>query len=117
MTQHTQEILRSSFDVDGIRLEFVFDCLRNRYSVATRYAFLAHFDAGISKISKRLAHERASSVFEFCCFEGATRENASAAKRYAQNLFPNRCAKGNGFEREVIRRATIAIAKAEGGAA
>ena len=111
--KHTPELLRSGFDIDAVRVEFLFDQKYRRYTVATRWVNLAHFDIGLSEISKRVAHEKASAAFEFVCLEGAAKENAVLAKRAAANLTPSMCVSGNGFEREIIRRASIAKARGE----
>lgn len=103
------EVLRSSFDIEGERVEFLFDQNRNRYTVATRWANLVHFSVGYGAVKKRVAHERASAVFECVCMHGATETHAKAAKRAALGSTPSRCAGPAGFEREVIRRTSVHI--------
>jgi hypothetical protein len=112
--QHTpgQEVIRSSFDSDGSRLELLFNQTKSRFTIATRWTNLVHIGFDFPSDScKRLALARASAVFETVCMDGATKQAAQTAKKVAMRLFPNQCVSPAGFEREVMRRAAIAKAK------
>lgn len=105
-TKPMPEVLRTSYDADGVKVEFLHDEARQRYTVATRWVNLAHFVIPFpTERSKRLAHERASAVFEAVCMDGATKEVAMRAKRIAKAFYPSHCINLAGFEREVLRRA------------
>ncbi|ENZ77961.1 MULTISPECIES: hypothetical protein [Ralstonia] len=101
----TTELLRSSFDVDGTRVELLWDEQRFRFTVATRWINLAHLGCSLpTDGNKALALAQASATFEAVCMDGATRGSAQNAKKAAQSIHPARCISPSGYEREVLRR-------------
>ena len=99
------ERLRSSYDIDGCFVEMIFDAERRRFTVASRYANLAHIPLlGLRSHAKRLAHERASAVFEVVCINGATLDVAAGAKALAMKLRLSQFSCAAYMERELIRR-------------
>lgn len=69
----TTELLRSSFDVDGTRVELLWDEQRFRFTVATRWINLAHLGCSLpTDGNKALALAQASATFEAVCMDGAT---------------------------------------------
>lgn len=99
------EIIRSSFDIDGIRVELLWNEARFRFTVATRWANLAHFDCSFrNDRNKALALEQAAAAFEVVCMDGATKAVARRAKAAARLIHPARCIPRAGYEREVLRR-------------
>jgi len=99
------EVIRRSFDIDGVRVELIFDEERRRFTVASRWANLAHVPLrGLRSHAKRTAHERASAVFEVVCINGACREVAKSARRVAMALRPGQFSLPAYMEREIIRR-------------
>lgn len=103
MNKEQSEILRSSFDCNGGKVELLFDKNKNRFTVASRWQNLVHFEF-LGASSKRLAHERASATFEVVCFDGATKQVAKVAKKSAMRIFPSHCISNAGFEIEVFRQ-------------
>lgn len=98
------EAIRSSFDIDGTRVELIFDADKNRYSVATRWAFLAHFQVEWNTTKwQRIMLERASAVFEAVCMNGATKEVANVAKQKAVNADLTFFVSPAAYEKEVLR--------------
>lgn len=101
----TTELLRSCFDVDGTRVELLWNEQRYRFTVATRWVNLAHFGCSLpTDGNKALALEQASAAFEVVCMDGATRSVAEKAKKAARSIHPARCISPAGYEREVLRR-------------
>lgn len=99
------EVIRRSFDIDGARVELIFDEARRRFTVASRWANLAHVPLqGLRAHAKRIAHERASAVFEVVCINGASREVARSARRVAMSIRPGQFSLSAYMEREIIRR-------------
>lgn len=99
------ELLRRSYDIDGGAVEMIFDEARRRFTVASRWANLAHIPvSGLRHHGKRLAHERASAVFEVVCMNGATPSVAQQAKRIAMTLRLGQFISAAYMEREIIRR-------------
>jgi len=112
--QHTPEVLRSSFDIDGVRVELLLDEQKRRFTIATRWVNLVHIPIEFqSERVKSLAHEQASAVFETVCMDGATRETARIAKHAAMTVLPTKCINLAVYEREVMRRSAISKAKGE----
>jgi len=102
------EVIRRSFDIDGSRVELIFDEGRQRFTVASRWANLAHIPIqGLRSHAKRVAHERASAVFEVVCINGASRNVAKAARRVAIGLRPGQFSLPAYMEREIIRRFSL----------
>lgn len=99
------ELLRSSFDCEGTRLELIYDDARQRFTVATRWLNLVHIqiDPPTDRV-KRLPLDRASAVFETVCMDGATKDAVRLAKKAAFSLFPSNCVNAAGYEKEVMRR-------------
>lgn len=101
------ETLRRSYDIDGAAVEMIFDEARRRYTIASRWANLAHIPMiGLRKHAKRTAHERASAVFEVVCLNGAEPAVAKAARRLAMKLHLGQFSCPAYMERELIRRFT-----------
>lgn len=101
----TTELLRSSFDVDGVRLDLLWNEKRYRFTIATRWINLAHFGCSLpTDANKALALTQASAAFEAVCMDGATRSAAQNAKKAARSIHPARCISPAGYEREVLRR-------------
>ena len=105
-----KEQLRSSFDIDGLRVFLSFDDFMCRFEVHTRWVTLAKFPF-IGKTSKAVAFRNASATFEVCCLAGATVEVARNAKMVAErqpsiNLFASPAE--TNFERQVIRLCVFA---------
>ena len=99
------EIIRRSFDIDGVRVELHWDEVRFRFTVSTRWANLAHFGCSLnSERNKVLALEQAAAAFEVVCMDGATKDVARRAKAAAHSIHPARCISRAGYEREVLRR-------------
>lgn len=44
------ELLRSGFDIDGTRVELLYDRKVDRYTVATRWSNLKHFIAALVEV-------------------------------------------------------------------
>lgn len=105
------EILRSGYDIDGVRVELSFDEAKGRFSVSTRYAHLAHLPVQLATVKwMRITLERASATFEAACLHGATKEVARVAKRCATAVDSVFCNGPSGYEREVLRRVNAALA-------
>ena len=103
------EILRRSYDIDGAAVEMIFDEARRRYTIASRWANLAHIPMiGLRKHAKRTAHERASAVFEVVCLNGAAPAVAKAARSIAMKLHLGQFSCPAYMERELIRRFSAA---------
>ncbi|WP_443115460.1 hypothetical protein [Herbaspirillum seropedicae] len=101
----TQELIRSGYDIDGIRVEVLFDDEAKRFTIATRWVNLTHFDCWPhTERANRLALDQALASFEVVCMDGATKEVARRAKAAARSIHPRQCTTG-GYEREVLRRA------------
>ncbi|WP_186057742.1 hypothetical protein [Burkholderia gladioli] len=99
------ETIRSSFDIDGVRVELLWDEARFRFTVATRWTNLAHFDCQFhNERNKALALEQAAATFEVVCMDGATKDVARRAKSAARSIHPARCISPAGYAREVLRR-------------
>lgn len=99
------EVLRSSYDIDGVKVELTYDSGRRRYSIATRWAYLAHFSIPNDTLRwRRVGIERAGAVFEAVCQQGATKVVALVAKRHALALDPAHCINRVGYEKEILRR-------------
>lgn len=99
------ETLRRSYDIDGAAVEMLFDESRRRFTIASRWANLAHIPMiGLRKHAKRTAHERASAVFEVVCLNGASPDVARSAKRLAMKLHLGQFSCPAYMERELIRR-------------
>lgn len=105
-----QEVLRSSFDLDGVRVELIFDEGYNRFTVATRWVNLVHVPIQFDNQKwKSIALDRASAVFEAVCLNGATKEVAHAARLIASKLDRVFFVSAAGYEREVLRQTSKAI--------
>lgn len=99
------EVLRSSFDIDGIKVELTYDSGRRRYSVATRWAYLTHIPVPFDTAKwRRIGLERASAVFEAVCLHSADKVIALLAKKHAMALDPAHFNVKAAYEREVLRR-------------
>ncbi|KVT81378.1 hypothetical protein WK59_18750 [Burkholderia ubonensis] len=102
------ELIRSSFDIDGVRVELLWDEVRFRFTVSTRWANLAHFGCQFrTDRIKALALEQACAVFEVVCMDGATKRVAQGAKAVARSIHPRRCISPAGYAREVLRRTAL----------
>ena len=111
------ETLRRSYDIDGAAVEMIFDEAKRRFTIASRWANLAHIPMiGLRKHAKRTAHERASSVFEVVCLNGADPAIAKTARNLAMRLHLGQFSCPAYMERELIRRFNAAHpATKEGG--
>ena len=99
------ELIRSSFDIDGVRVELLWDEARFRFTVATRWVNLAHFNSSFpTDRNKSLALEQACAAFEVVCMDGATKAVGKRAKAAARSIHPCRCGSSAGYAREVLRR-------------
>lgn len=109
----TPVVIRSGFDIDGIKVELLWDETRNRFTVATRWVNLAHFEVEFTTQKwTRISLERAAAVFEAVCLNGATKEVARTAKKAAASFDSIFAANAAGYEREVLRRTDAALAAA-----
>jgi len=105
-----QELIRSSYDIDGTRVELLFDESANRFTVATRWVNLTHFNVPFNGDKwTRITLERASAAFEAICLNGATKEVARVAKQKAIAIDASFCVSSAGYEREVLRQTGKAI--------
>ncbi len=103
-TNANQEVIRSSFDIDGTRVELIFDEDKARFTVATRWVNLVHIPMTFDNQKwKRIAMDRASAVFEAVCLNGATKEVARIARKHASNIDRVFFVSSAGYEREVLR--------------
>lgn len=103
------ETLRRSYDIDGAAVEMIFDEANRRFTIASRWANLAHIPMiGLRKHAKRTAHERASAVFEVVCLNGAEPAIAKAARSIAMKLHMGQFSCPAYMERELIRRFSAA---------
>ena len=101
----THELIRSGYDIDGIRVEVLFDDEAKRFTIATRWVNLTHFNFWpYNARTMRLALDQALASFEVVCMDGATKDEALRAKAAARSIHPRQCTPG-GYEREVLRRA------------
>ena len=108
-----QELIRSSYDIDGVRVELLFDDEIGRFTVATRYVNLVHFPIPFKLEKwKRIMMDRASATFEAVCLNGATKEVALAARREATNNDRIFFTSAASYEREVLRKTSSALAGA-----
>ena len=104
-TNANQEVIRSSFDIDGARVELIFEEDKARFTVATRWVNLIHIQMAFDNQKwKRIALDRAIAVFEAVCLNGATKEVARIARKHASNLDRVFFVSSAGYEREVLRR-------------
>jgi len=107
-----QELLRSGYDIDGVRVELLFDEDSNRFTIATRWTNLAHLNVPAvhnTEKWKRIMLDRASAVFEAVCLNGATKEVARIANIKAQANDRAFFASAAAYEREVLRKTALAI--------
>lgn len=107
-----QEIIRSGFDIDGVKVELLFDEEVARFTIATRWVNLVHLNVPAvhnTEKWKRIMLDRASAVFEAVCLNGATKEVARVANIKAQAndraFFTSTAA----YEREVLRKTALAL--------
>lgn len=106
-----QEIIRSSYDIDGVRVELIFNEEKQRFTVATRWVNLVHINIPFkTEKFKRIMMDRASAVFEAVCLNGATKEIARAANKIAANNDRVFFVSAAGYEREIIRKTYAAVA-------
>jgi len=108
--QHQPDLLRSSYDIDAVRVELLWDAQKTRFTVATRWQNLAHFPVAFSlQRVKRRALAQASAVFEATCLNGATKAVARIAKKQARSTNPSLCVGPADYEHEVIRKTGLTL--------
>lgn len=108
----TQEMIRSGFDIDGVKVELLFDDEALRFTVATRWTNLAHLNVpAVHNVEKwkRIILDRASAVFEAVCLNGATKEVARIAHNKAQANDRAFFTSVAAYEREVLRKTALAM--------
>lgn len=99
------ELIRSGYDIDGVRVELLFDDDIDRFTVATRWTNLVHFPIPFKNDKwKRIMLDRASATFEVVCMDGATKENARKARRIASENDRIFFRSSADYEREILRQ-------------
>lgn len=105
------ELLRTGFDIDGTRVELLYDRKVDRYTVATRWSNLKHFVVPFAKPKwTRIMLDRASAVFESVCLHGATKEVARTAAKFSARCDRTNFENGAAYEREILRQTRHAFA-------